>query len=257
MKVRTTIEAISARLLKRTSNGVDSTPDERIKRLQLLLQSPYPEEREKALQALRNLKGQHHVPAPPNNTKGAIERVVLVLDRSDSMGTRDYPPNRLDAAVRAALELVEFKAKQDPRDEVGIVSFHQKGQVHSKLIQLDRGMGSLTIGLRKLTPYDGTNIDAGLREAAELLQNRGSGMQDRIVLLTDGHGGNPLKTAKALKDRGVVIDVVGIGGSPKDVDEKLLRKVASIINGDTRYRFIGDRAALFEHFRQLANKLVL
>jgi hypothetical protein len=82
------------------------------------------------------------------------------------------------------------------------------------------------------------------------------GVKDRIVLLTDGHGGQPLKTANELKANGVFIDVIGIGGSPSAVNEQLLRKIASTVNGDTRYRFISSRKDLFQHFRQLAEKLV-
>ena len=55
-----------------------------------------------------------------------------------------------------------------------------------------------------------------------------------IILLTDGHGGHPLRTADDLKSRGVVIDVIGIGPSPSAVDEKLLKKVASVIEGESR-----------------------
>lgn len=76
----------------------------------------------------------------------------------------------------------------------------------------------------------------------------------RIVLLTDGHGGEPLRTAEDLKSRGVVIDVIGVGSNPSRVDEKLLRKVASVIEGETRYRFIKDQQTLVGHYTQLANK---
>ena len=56
--------------------------------------------------------------------------------------------------------------------------------------------------------------------------------------MTDGHGGHPLRTAEELKARGVVIDVTGVGQDPAGVDEKLLKKVASVIEGELRYRFV-------------------
>ena len=79
-------------------------------------------------------------------------------------------------------------------------------------------------------------------------------MVRRIVLLTDGHGGHPIDTARDLKSKGVVIDVIGVGSAPSGVDEKLLRNVASVVEGEARYRFIKDQQTLVAHYTQLANK---
>jgi hypothetical protein len=81
-----------------------------------------------------------------------------------------------------------------------------------------------------------------------------AGVVRRVVLETDGHGGNPLQTAEYMKQNGVVIDVVGIGEHPSGVDEKLLKKVASVVEGELRYRFIKDHRTLVAHYTQLANK---
>jgi len=59
-----------------------------------------------------------------------------------------------------------------------------------------------------------------------------------------------------LKDAGVVIETVGIGGSPADVDEDLLKAMASLDpHGQPRYRFIGDRQALLQEFEAKAAQL--
>jgi len=63
-----------------------------------------------------------------------------------------------------------------------------------------------------------------------------------------------LTTAEDLKARGVVIDVIGIGDQPDNVDEKLLRKVASVIDGETRYQFIKDQQTLVSQMTALGNK---
>lgn len=231
--------------------------DEEIRRLQLSLQSPYIEEREKALDNLRTLSIQCSRPVTPTEESSLrIERMVLVLDRSESMGSTDYAPSRLTAATDAAREMVNIRAERDPRDEMGVVWFNEKAEILARLVCLRDGKGHLMKVLRKLTPDDGTDIEAGLRRARELLHRKRSGVQDRIVLLTDGHSEWPILTANVLKAEGVVIDVIGIGGSPAEVNEELLRQVASTIDGEVRYRFITNRAELLEHFRRLADKLV-
>ena len=81
----------------------------------------------------------------------------------------------------------------------------------------------------------------------------------RIILLTDGeHLGksNPVNIADKLKGIGVIIDCIGIGGSRKDVDEKLLKQIASRNpNGSIRYCFIGDQEKLIRKYSSLAHHL--
>jgi len=49
------------------------------------------------------------------------------------------------------------------------------------------------------------------------------------------------------------VECVGIGGTPEEVDEDLLRYIASSYpDGSKRYRWIGDRKRLVEHFHNLA-----
>ena len=78
-------------------------------------------------------------------------------------------------------------------------------------------------------------------------------------MLTDGeHNGlsNPEKVADRLKNAGVIIDCIGIGGTPNDVDEKLLKKIASRDrNGSIRYCFIGDQQALIRKYETLARHI--
>ena len=94
----------------------------------------------------------------------------------------------------------------------------------------------------------------GLRIARDAFDWHRKSVVRRIILLTDGHGGDPMETAEDLKSRGVVIDVVGVGRAPGAVDETLLHQVASVIEGETRYRFIKDQKTLVDHYTQLANK---
>jgi len=81
----------------------------------------------------------------------------------------------------------------------------------------------------------------------------------RALVLTDGGhntGPSPLPVAQRLKDRGVVIDCIGIGGSPDCVDEAGLKAIASRNpDGSIRYCFIGDKSNLIQKYEQLANRI--
>jgi len=230
--------------------------EEKLRELHLLMQSPFKEDREKAIAGLKGIPDSNHVNPAGTRSFTRRECMILVLDCSGSMASPDYPPSRLKAAIDASAELIRIRAGKDPGDKVAIVSFNSQSWILTGPVALSDGEKGLIRKLRNLQATNGTDIAAGLNNALGLLGNVEAGVQSRVVLLTDGHGGQPLSVANKLKKKGVVIDVIGIGGSPAEVNEKLLRDVASTIDGDNRYRFIADRDELFRHFRQLAEKLV-
>jgi len=172
------------------------------------------------------------------------------------MAITDYPPSRLGAAVAAIGAYIAAKVKATPDDLAGIVVFNSRATVLcAECTMRDAWVGFLG-SLGEVEPSNGTCIATGLRKAGTLLPAPTDGIQNRLVLLTDGHGGWPQRRAQALKDRDVVIDVIGIGGSPSEVNERCLKAVASTVNGELRYRFIDDKALLVEHFRRIADALV-
>lgn len=183
------------------------------------------------------------------------EHTVFVIDVSGSM----YDPydgryTKLEAAIRANTTMVLNKAQIDPYDEVGIVSFDTRANVLLSLCPIYSQKQQIIGTLQAIQFGGGTDINVGLKAARDVFDWQRNDVVRRIVLLTDGHGGHPLQTAEDLKQRGVVIDVIGVGGNPYNVDEKLLRKVASVIEGEVRYRFIKDQQTLVAHYTQLANK---
>ena len=58
--------------------------------------------------------------------------------------------------------------------------------------------------------------------------------------------------ATSLKGRGIQLDIIGIGGSPAEVNEADLKRMASVVNGQRRYWFIESADALVERFEALA-----
>ena len=183
------------------------------------------------------------------------EHTVLAIDVSGSMAWAfDQGVTKLQASIRAGCNLVTNKAQIDADDEVGLVCFDNKARIefdvrplHTHKIELIRAIQSLAI-------EGGTDLNEGLLAAEAALGASRSGIVQRVVMLTDGEGGEPLSTAELLKSRGVVIDVIGVGKSPSDVNEPLLKKMTSYIQGELHYRFIKDHQSLIAHYTQLAHK---
>ena len=210
-------------------------------------------------------------------TERRSERLVIAIDASPSMENEDWSPSRLIAAIEAAIALIMRKCQIAPDDCVGVVAYASSAWWVAKPIAVGHGQDRLCRVLRKISTGCSTNITAALATAGQsLLPPKRRPLLDRllppsapaesveetqrIILLTDGDfnaGGNPKNTARQLKDAGVSIDCVGIGGSPSDVNEDPLRSIASAqADGVTpRYAFIGDKQNLIEKFEQLAGRI--
>lgn len=192
---------------------------------------------------------------PHAGGKQQHEATALVIDTSGSMGGNfDNGVTKLDAAIRAACNLINNKANIDLRDEVAVISFNDSATLWAPHTSLQHGKPVLLSAVQSLMVSGGTDLNAGLIEAERSFDWRAQATVRRIVMLTDGEGGEPVTTAKRLRDAGVVIDIVGVGPTASDVNEKLLRQLASSIAGELHYRFIRDHESLIAHYTQLANK---
>lgn len=203
---------------------------------------------------------------PPARVPPGACWVVVVLDRSSSMGDTDYRPSRLEAGKQAILAFAEQRSRVRPLDVLSVVGFDDRADWAGHLDCLGSGpaLAQLPGVLGSLTPRGGTDLSKGLGLVEERLWAWDWGQVEegvppslvRVLVLTDGHSqSNPLGRAKALKARGVVIEVVGIGGSPSEVNEAMLKQCASVENGRLLYRFIGDQGgteALVQHFKGIA-----
>ncbi len=184
---------------------------------------------------------------------------VLVLDVSGSMLDDDYKPTRLDGAKTAGCAFLRKLRDVRPESLAAAVSFGDKGKTVCKPLRVGDGLAHLEAKIRGLK-YDGaTNMASGLKLAGQLISKCGQGGRGRIVMLTDGHaneGGDPEPVAENLKQQGVQLDIIGIGGSPSEVNEAQLKKMASIVEGERRYWFIRDVPNLVKKFEALAMREV-
>jgi hypothetical protein len=171
------------------------------------------------------------------------------------MSDTDWPPSRLAGAKEAAVAYCQRLSHESPQACVAVVAYGDSAVVHRRLTAAHR-LNALTAAINRIEYLGSTNIHDGLEAAHSILRRHRRSMC-QVVLLSDGHntGGNPNKVAASLK-RLAVIETVGIGGSPRDVDEKLLCAIASENpDGSKRYRWIGDKQRLVQHFHELAGRI--
>jgi len=188
--------------------------------------------------------------------------IAILEDISASMGTTDFQPSRLEGGKKGIGHFVRLRARVSPEDRIAIVTFTETAETvlpFTPITEIDTIVNKLKI----LEPQDGTDIRAGLKECKKLfLSSTVSTIREkrfkRVLVLTDGHGGKPLKVADELKNElNVLVEIIGIAGEPSEVNEKLLRKVATTDpDGFTHYWFIRDTNTLITHYGELATGLV-
>ena len=221
------------------------------------------------------------------------ELIMTLIDSSGSMGNDDWKPTRKEGAIKANIELIKTKARLHPQDKMGIIGFNSNATLLHHLICIGENTESLTVALNNTLSQGSTNFIAALELAEDCLfsesppqssnlRNRNllrafselfyepasdalgkkiteDGITRRIIMLTDGDhtdGGQPESVAKRLKNTGVVIDCIGIGGTPKDVDEDMLKTIASRNpDGSIRYCFIGNQQSLLRKYETLARHI--
>jgi Ca-activated chloride channel family protein len=140
--------------------------------------------------------------------------VIFVIDTSKSMLTQDVAPDRLERAKLAIMDLVE----KMPGNRVGLVAFAGQAFLQCPLtLDYDAFRQSLDAVDTTTIARGGTNIAAGLDEAAAALEN--SGNHKVVVLLSDGEDleGQGVDTAKTLGAENVTVFTVGVGTPQGDI----------------------------------------
>ena len=177
--------------------------------------------------------------------------IMLALDISPSMLSKDFDPDRLAVAKRVAIEFVEKR----PYDRLGLVAFSAEAFTQCPLTT-DRHMVQKFIqDLQLGRLQDGTAIGLGLATAVNRLKDSPA-RSKVVILLTDGENNagdemRPMRAAEIAKTLGVRVYTVGIGtdgivlspaqrnpdGSyefaprPMTFDTELLRQIAAATQG--------------------------
>ena len=194
--------------------------------------------------------------------------IVLALDASPSMLSKDLKPNRLDASKRVAIQFVNER----PSDRIGVVVY--AGESFTKTpITSDKRMVTRAIGeIRWDDLSSGTAIGMGLGSAVNRLQD--SRAQSKvIILLTDGenNAGNidPKMATELARQLGIKVYTIGVGTKGKamspysrnmrgelvyqmaevNIDEELLTYIAEQTGG--RYFRATDNLRLEEIYTEI------
>jgi Ca-activated chloride channel homolog len=156
--------------------------------------------------------------------------IILTMDVSGSMRSRDIPPSRLQAAEEAAFSFIQH---QKSTTQIGLVAFSSFAEIiqpaTADQAALQAALDSLTVGRRTAI---GSGILVALDAISQVDKNvarsitdtnlgvepapvpNGDYAPDIIVLLTDGDsnaGPDPLAAAQQAVDRGVRVYTIGFG----------------------------------------------
>ncbi len=204
-------------------------------------------------------------------TEGEGIDIVLCMDVSGSMGSRDIQPSRMEVAKQMAEEFVRGR----PVDRIGLVIFSGESFTQCP-ITTDRNALISHIQVLESRKYlkDGTVIGEGLATAVDRLSESQS-KSKVVILITDGKEDppdtrliDPLTALEIAKSRGVKVYSIGMGALPSSIvemvqgkkpagknpaadfiDEELLRKVANETGG--RYFRAKDKEGLQNIYRQI------
>jgi Ca-activated chloride channel homolog len=203
-------------------------------------------------------------------TQGEGIDIVLCMDVSGSMGSRDILPSRLDVAKQVAEQFIRSR----PVDRIGIVIF--SGEAFSQ-VPLTTDKNTLVTQIRQLEARrylaDGTVIGEGLATAVDRL-SESSSKSKVIILLTDGKEDppetrliDPLTALEIAKSKSVKVYTIGMGAGPSAIveitpnkpapknpavdflDEELLRRIAEETGG--KYYRARDKDALEGIYNQI------
>ena len=198
---------------------------------------------------------QPSIGAPVGNLglTSTYETVALLIDNSSSMRERfEGAADKLAAAKMGAATFILEKYRHHPHDAVGVISFCSAPTVLTNPLPVRSAKAQLLRAISPLAANGGTNITKALEAAEEMLLIKHVAQVPRIVLLTDGHGGNARQVAQRLKDSGVTIQCVGVGNDPSAVDEALLHDIASTIDGCLQYVFVRNLHSLMGTYTGLS-----
>lgn len=221
------------------------------------------------------------------NHKDQPEILLTMIDLSGSMESDDIKPSRMAAAIKANQEIINVKEQHHSDDSVGVIGFQRSAKFLEKPKPVDQ-INNLERNINESGLIPGTDFTAPLELAYEYFSGKPKNALKksfskmisnilfeptdppfeksadvdalkRIILLTDGEhiaASDPNDFADKLKKMGVIIDCIGIGGTPADVDEYLLKNIASRNpDGSVRYCFIGDQYKLLQKYRSLARHI--
>ncbi|MDE7412143.1 MAG: VWA domain-containing protein [Paramuribaculum sp.] len=193
--------------------------------------------------------------------------IVLALDISSSMLSRDFSPNRFEAAKKVASQFVAGRQN----DNIGLVIFAGESLTGVPMTTdnaiLTNYINSVNMNMLK----DGTAVGDGLATSINRIKE-GKAVSKSIILLTDGSNNagvvDPLTAAEIAKKYGIKVYTIGVGTNgtapyptqnayggitytnlPVVIDEATLRTIAQTTGG--QYFRATDETVLAQVFKEI------
>lgn len=203
--------------------------------------------------------------------------IMMVMDVSPSMLSRDFRPDRLTVAKEVAASFINRR----PYDQMGLVVFSGGAFTQCPLTNDRRILQAFVNNLQVGRLPDGTAIGMGLATAVRHL-DKGESKSKIVLLITDGENNagdlGPLTAAAAAKSLGVRVYTIGIGSdglvqSPTyqnangsfafaarqmTFDTRLLEEMAAMTNGKFyRARTAADLESIYDEVENLEKTKVI
>ncbi len=158
--------------------------------------------------------------------------IVLCLDISGSMLSKDFKPNRIEAAKEVAQNFIDSR----PNDRIGLVIFSGESFTQCPLTSDHAVLKNLFAGIHTGMVADGTAIGNGLATAITRVKDS-KAKSKVVILLTDGVNNQgsvaPLTAAEIAKAFGVRVYAVGVG-----TIGKALAPIAMYPDGSFQYGYV-------------------
>lgn len=177
--------------------------------------------------------------------------VVLILDRSGSMSGK-----KIVDAQEAAVAFLNFL---DEKDRAALVSYSHTISTGNLTYMTSSGKEELKNEIKSLKAAGRTDIYNAIIAATQiLLKNPRENAPLVAILLTDGLHNWPtplpdsdfIALAEEAKNHDIIIYTIGLG---RDVNENLLKKIASITGG--KYYFAASSNELKSIYEEIGSKL--
>lgn len=144
--------------------------------------------------------------------------VMIAVDVSKSMLTKDVLPNRIERTKLALEDL----AQQLQADRIGLIAFAGTAFVqcpltidHSGFLLSVKNLNTQSI------PALGTNIEKAIIEAINSFDKGSQGTKRTLIIITDGesHEGDALKAAEKAQEANIKIHTIGVGTTQGELIE--------------------------------------
>jgi Ca-activated chloride channel homolog len=174
--------------------------------------------------------------------------IILTLDISGSMLSRDFKPDRLEASKNIATEFITGR----PYDRMGLVVFSGESFTQCPLTTDHAVLINLLREIKCGMIEDGTAIGEGLATAVNRIKDS-EAKSKVIILLTDGVNNRgiiaPVTAAEIAKTFGIRVYTIGVGTQgvapypvqtpygvqyqdmPVEIDEAILKEIAGMTDG--------------------------